>query len=409
MPSNMQFTDYASPSDEWALIEVSQLQANVSLTNNSSGSHTVGTSTVTVQRAPNDTLLPSPGNAVDFYDGWFEYPIDSDGSLPDVQVTFEIGQKSLGTVNLSAGYHRNMFANPDRVYGGRKNRVPYAVSMRSLYNQLKKGAKVRNLPLQMVGLKIPSQEPLKITFKSTMGWGQSGTAIRPLRFHLLADVWTDPQLADFQSLYDGSYRITRAPSGTVQGTHTLNAALTSKNIDILPGGLNQSGTKIQRRILWATNNKAIGTGSAYQFTNQPAAGGQQNNVSDAEYDLGFPYKESSQVFIPYNIGFDFDPSLLGAGSNPQIYVGWWNATQRTMLPDMYTQGLLISGQRNPFQYGATTPQINDRSQQFPLPDAKNLLSLIVRGDGWSPAVSAMTLSGFAANTIYAMVGGIDIG
>ncbi len=408
MPTSLQSLNYASESDIWSVLEVDQLPKDVTAHNNVSGTNTQGGASVKVVRAPSDTMLPPPGYAVDVWGLWIEYCIDHDGSYPDVELTFQIGNKSVGTVAISGGYTRNMFPHPDRIRGGKV--VPFARSMRSLYNLMQKGQSIRNLALQIVGLKIPSQQALRVSFKSSTGWGTNHTPIRPLRVYLLADMWTDGELANFQSAYNGSFRVERHPSGTIAGSHQLSTTLSAKTMGILPGGLDQAHTtEIFRKLTYAVNGNAITTGSAFRFSNESAVGGQQNNVVDTTHDLGLPFKDTRDAFIPYEIGFNFAESQVGQGANPQINVGWWDAHNRHMIPDMHSQGVLISAQRNPFQYGSTVPQISEGNNMFAMPSADKLVSLLVQDANWCPAVSAINLSsGFDAGEVYALMGGIEI-
>jgi len=404
------FLNYTSDSDIWAVLEVSKLPAGVEATNNVSGTNTANGASVTVVRAPNGSLLPPPGYAVDVYDLFIEYPIDYNGSYPDVELRFQIGEVDVSRIVISGGYTRNMFPRADRVYGGPGAVVPLAESMRKLYNQLVKGQKVVNLPLRITGLHIPAQQPLSVIFKSNSGFGVGGTPIRPLRVYLKGDMWTDEELAHFQTLFTGSFGVRRHPDGTVTGTFVLPSGLTSKTVGMLPNGTTQQAQAVQiyRKLAYAVNTNPITTAAAYIYSTQPAVGGQQQNVSDARHDLGFPYSNTNKAFIPYEFGLRFASSLIGQGTNPEIYVGWWNAAARAMVPDMHANGLLVSAQRNPIQYGAVLPQVDAGNEEFPLPSASKVLSMLVNKADWAPAVSAIGLSAFAANSIYLMVGGIEV-
>lgn len=410
MATRLQNLDYASDSDVWAVIEVDKLTAGVEGVNNVSGTNAPGDYSVTVVRAPDGTLLSAPGYGIDLYDWFVEYPINSAGEYVDCEIRFAIGQKDVTNLVVSGGYTRNMFPRHDRVYGGRKAHVPYARSMREAWNEMQKGRVINNLPFQILGLKIPAQQALQVTFKSTKGWGVNGTAVRPLRLYLLADMWTDNELGRFQSAYNGSFSVRRHPTGTVSGTHVLPGVLGSKTMAMLPNGtLQGGGPKVSRYLTYATNNNPITTSSEYVYSDLQAVGGQQNNVIDARHDLGFPYKDTASAFIPYELGVNFAESLLGVGSDPVIQIGWWQSATRTLVPDMHKNGLRISGQRNPFQYGATAPQVDAQNQMFALASARQLVNLLIQGDNWAPAVSAMGLSsGFAANSIYMALGGISV-
>ena len=308
MANGLENLNFASASDEWATITVSKLPPNVDAYNNVAGTSTVYGSEITVTRAPQGTLLSPPGYAVDAYDFWIEYPIDSEGNFPDVDVQFQIGTKKLDWMTVSAGYSRLMFPNQNRMYDSR--RVPFAESMRALYNRMQQGEKITNLPLRIVGLHIPAQQALKVTFRSADGWGVNGTALRPLILHFKGDVWTTDELKRFQAAYNGTFEYTRYPSGKVRGVHMLGQALTADTVDMLPNGTNQFSTggsvKIFQKIQYAVNNNPINASSPFVFSNQPAVGGAQQNVIDTTHDLGFAYLNTAKVFIPQQLGYRFD-------------------------------------------------------------------------------------------------------
>lgn len=410
MPTSLQNLDYASESDVWAVLEVSKLPPNVPAYNNVSGTNTEDSASVAVVRAPSGTLLTAPGYAVNVYDLFVEYPIDEAGNYVDCELKFQIGEVEVSRVVLSAGFTRNMYPQHDRLYGGPRAMRPFSESMRKLYNHMQKGAPVRNLALRITGFQIPSQQALKVTFVSKTGWGVTNPPVRPLRLYMLGDMWTDSELARFQSMYRGDFSVRRHPDGIISGSHQLPKALTSATMGILPNGTEQTHTtQIYRKITWAVNNNPITIGSEFVYSSQTAVGGQQNNVSDSRHDLGLPYKGTTKAFIPYELGFNFAESLVAQGTNPQIFVGWWNSATKAMIPDMHANGLLISAQRNRFQYGSVRPQVAAANQMFALPDAQRLVSMLVQDANWAPAVSAIGLAtGYDAGSIYAMMGGVEV-
>lgn len=408
MTTTLTNLNYASDSDVWVVLEVPQIAPNVEAANNASGMANTGShSSVEVVRSPEGTMIAPPGYAVDVYDWFVEWPIDSDGSMPDAEIRFQVGEKDVSRTVISAGYSRIMNPRVDRLAPGGKH-VPYATSMRLLYNLLQKGTHIPNMALQILGLKVPSQQLLKAFFKSSAGWGQSGTALRPLRLYFKADMWTAGELGRFGQLYDGRFSLSRHPNGTVKGHHVIPSTLDDTNVDELPNGTHQTGqVQLYRKLTYATNNQSIGVSSPYILSTKQAVGGQQNNVTDNRHDLGFAYKNTSQAFIPYEFGLNFSESLLDQGSNPQIYVGWYQTSTRTILPNMYANGLLVSGQRNPFQYGQATPQVATRAGILPLAPASKLLNLLVKGANMSPVVSAIGLDALKPNEVYVAVGGIE--
>lgn len=411
MANGLENLDYASASDEWATITVDKLPVNVDAYNNVAGTSAVYGSSITVTRAPQGTLLPPPGYAVDVYDLWFDYPIDSEGAFPDVDVQFQIGTKKMEWMTISAGYDRLMFPPADRIYRGA--RVPFAESMRQLYNRMKQGEVITNMPLRITGLHIPAQQSLKVTFRSTKGWGNTATAIRPLVLHMRGDVWTTSELGRFQQAYNGAFSLLRYPSGGVQGLHVLGKALTADTVDMLPNGTDQftqsGSSKIYQKLQYAINNNTINASAPFVYSQQTSVGGAQQNVIDTTHDLGLAYYGTTKTFIPNQIGFRFAENLVGAGANPQIYVGWYNPSLKSMLPDMHTNGLLISSLNNPFQWGDTMPQVDSMHRFFPMQPSSKLLKLLVSAENWCLAASVISLNTtYDANSLWAMQRGFEL-
>lgn len=406
--TNLQF---ASDSDVWVVLEVPKLAPDVDASNNASGTKSTGTnSEVTVVRSPDGQMVPPPGYAVDMYDWYVDYPIDADGTRPDVELRFQVAEEDVPHTLTTEGYHRIMHPRFDRLVAG-KDRVPYSESMRSIYNLLKKKGKgkVKNIPLRILGIKVPSQKLLKAIFRSSTGWGQSGSALRPMRLYMKADMWTADELAQFGAAYDGQFSITRVSGGTVNGQHQIPARLDDTNVDQLPNGTNQVGqSQIYRKITWATNNEAIATKAPFIYSVLQAVGGQQNNIDDTRHDLGFAYKGTRKAFIPYELGVDFNPSILYQGNNPQVYVGWYRARGRLTLPNMYANGLLISSQRNPFQWGGASPQSAQAGSILPLAPAADLISFLLQGENMVPVASTAGLSQINAKDLDWAVGGIEV-
>lgn len=404
MAGSLQDLNYNGDYNLFAEIQVSKLAPDVEARNLPSGTNTANNSTVTVVHAPNDSTSLPPNYAADCYRIEVEYPISSTGTYPDVELRFQIGSVEVPYLVLSGGYHRNLFPPSRKLIGGYKSRVTLGHSMRAIYNQWVKGKAVDNAALKMLGLKVPSQQPLAVIVKSAAGWGNAAAAIRPLTVKIYGDLWTDDELSAFATLYQGAFGVNRPPSGKFSGVHLLTQALSSKTVGILPGGLAQKPLKIWRQLVSASNNQGITTSGRYVLSNLSAVGGQELNVVDTRHDLGFALKDTQDVFIPEEFGLRFAESLIGGGTNPQIWVGWYNAENRETLPNQYTHGVLVSGQDNPFQYGAVVPE-GDSPRFWPLPGAQRLLNFFVKNANMAPAVSASGLSALAANSVYVVVGG----
>lgn len=410
MATSLQNLKYNTDEGIFAVISCDQLAPNVDAVNLPSGTNTAAKSRVTVERAPNNSTTLSTNYAGDLYNLEIEYPIDSTGNYPDVELRFQVGEQEISRLVLSGGYYRNMFPRAHKLVAGAGSRVPLARSMRSAMQVLQKGGKVPNLPLQITGIKLPSSQPFQVIIRSNQGWGNNGTAIKPLRVRIFGDLWTDSELSQFESHYNNnrSFSVTREPSGTISGSHDLPQSLTAKTMDILPNGTDQKHTTaIYRKITSATNLGTIHASDQYILSNKTGVGGQANQVS-TRHDLGFEYKHTHDAFIPYEFGFNFDESLFGGGSNPECYVGWWNAANRQTLPDMYTHGVLINGQENNFQYGAVYPQLPQGHLFFPPQAAHRLLNVLVMEDDWAIVASASGLTAINPNRIHAMIGGLEV-
>lgn len=394
-------------------IQVPKVAPNVEISNNASGTHTVGTSEATVVNAPNgSTALPS-GLGADIWGLEVSSPIASDGSFPDVQIEVSVGTRELHTLILDGSMMRNLF--PPRytlMNGGYRAFVVLGRPMREYYRKMQAGKKVTNVPLGITGIKVPSGQPFIQRVKSTAGWGQTATAKAPLDVRWFGDIWTDAELGRFGALYasHGGFQTTVAPWGTVSGIHTIDAGpgLDAKTVGQLPGGLAQNGpSTINRKIIVAQNNATVATSGQFVWSNLPEVGGSQDNIADVYHDLGDNFTDGRSAFLWQEFGFRWDESLVGNGANPEIYVAFYVNSQ--VYPDYNDHGVLISAGRNPLQFGSVQPMLPDSGRYWPMPAVSRFVDVLSFKNNVVPVVSASGLSqSFAANDLYMLKGGTQI-
>lgn len=395
----------------FARVTVPQAYPNVEISNNPAGTHTInqpggGASVSTVTFAPNGSTALPEGKAADLFGVVIWSPVDADGSTPDVTITFNVGAKPIRTLYLQGGHTHNMMPPHHAIVGGyAQTLVKLGVPMRQVYDWLRRGKSVTNVPLMITGIKLPSDTPLVINVTSQAGWGQNGSAVQPLEVDVLGDLWDDSELAAFQALYaaHNGFAVSRPPFATVRGFHTLPAPLSAKSMGQLPGGESQAGaTTINRKIIFASNAVAIGSNGQFVYSNLPSVGGAQQSIANTFQDMGDAFAAGKEAFIWEELGFRFAEDLIGGGDVPQLYVGMYINSK--VWPDFLDHGVLISATNNQFEYGMVRPQ-QAGGTYWALKKASRLLSLVSYQNSVAPVVSASGLTALGANTVTAVKGG----
>lgn len=196
--------------------------------------------------------------------------------------------------------------------------------------------------------------------------------------------------------------ISRAPFPIYAANVPLPGALTPATFKTLPGGTNQSGTKIWRRVTYSYNNQATATNGLYVFSQKQALQGQQGNVVSNHHDLGDDFLEGNDMFIWQEFGLRFTSAAVGA----QAYVGI--RIQGDVVPQDTPQGTFVTYNINPFQYGSVKPVIPNGNEYFALPDARKLADVLSYKNAVAPFISTSGTTSLAANTVSMVKGGVLI-
>ncbi len=398
------------------VIQVPQLVANGSIINNPSGTNTIGTSSATVVEAPNNNSTQPPAqNGYLIYDFRFDSPVDADGSTPDAIVQFIVGDKSVDTLVLQAGYTHNMFPAADALDGGDMAHVRFSDNPRLILDQIQKyGAQnFENIPFRLLSIPVPTDQSIQVKVSSVAGWGQSGTVKNPLTITLYTAI-VDQQLCDRMQQYLNGlpWSFSAHPFGSVSGVLSI-PPLSPATIDQLPNGQGQPGpTKLYRKMTFAQNNAVIGTSGQFGFTNTQSIGGAQGNIattlSGNVQDLGDYYTSQgngSKAFVWREFGLRFADSLITSGAYPRLWVAMY--VNSRVWPGPLDHGVLVSALNNPFQYGARYPQAGG-GLFVPIRSAERLLNMLSFQNNVVPVVSAANLTQLAVNTVTAFKGGIQI-
>lgn len=349
-------------------------------------------------------------------------PVDSAGNVPDCLITFQVNGVKLDTLRLNGSMYRNMMPKPNQLVGGPTLRVtlgyPFQRAMQIMADKIagRTSRTIANIPLEVTGIKVGTSTPFTITVLTKDGWGQNGTAIRPLRITLLGQQISTNDVPALLATYAqvGAFRVLREPFPGLSGEHAVRGAQTADNWMALPGGTTQNGpTAIYRKIVEATNASTISTSATrFVMSNLQSVGGTAGQVYSANdpsdttlSDLG-DLNSATAAFIWDEFGVDFDPSLLTSGSNPQVYVGIY--LDATVLIPGNDHGRLINMLDNPLQYGAVAYQSGTASRFYRLPPVRRFANLLSWGSTVAPALSASGLTALNPGSMYVMKGGRQV-
>jgi len=379
-----------------------------------SGTVTTGSAgnqfSATLVEAPQSQAVPAQGFAWGLYSWAVIAPVDSTGTMPDAEFTFQIGNYQPLDVVVRADYDANMFPDPRHLRAGRREQVTIGVDLRRLYLD-SGGAAVNNVPLQLAGVRwIPATYPFGLRVKSQAGWGQNGTALSPLIFVGWLTILSDSQLQQLWPwlVQQTAFGMDYGPGGNVSGQFTwpsLTGAPTSDDvISRFPGG--PKDEQIKFLLTSATNALAIPSNQRYVYSQKTAiTGGNPQNVSDVRYDLGHALKGTNQAFVPTLFGLRFASSLFTSGNPlPSLYLSW--GVDGNVVPNPHENGVLITAGTNYLQWGSTPPILNDTGEYFPMSGVGQFAKVLNYGQNIAPQVYAP--SGFAANTIRLLLGGYRI-
>lgn len=367
----------------------------------------------TVLKAPDNVAQPSSGFAWGLYDWVTLYPLDSDGTAPDAEIRFAIGNYQPNNLVLRADYETQMFPEPRHLRAGRREQVHASVDVRAQFLASGQGVQAApNLPLMLAGTQwIPATLGFALRVRSQAGWGQSGTAKAPLIFMGWLSILTEDELqAMWPWLHASSdYGLSYGPGGSVSGhfdwpTGGANGLTTSEVIGRFPGGVLDQ--QVTFTLTSAVNALAITANQRYVLSNQTAiSGATASNVAAPEYDLGYALRKTTEAFVPTLIGFRFADSLQTSGSAlPSIYLSY--TVNGETVPDPNQNGVLVTAGTNLLQWGSTAPILNDTGEFFPMVAQSQFVKVLNYAQDMAPQVYSPV--GLAAGTVRWLQGGYHL-
>lgn len=284
---------------------------------------------------------------------------DSGGNIvyPDCYVWPIVDGVALDHVmRIDASAPRNMLPNPMQTVG--QIEVLIGIPFREAVR-----AGMENLPLKATGLKAAIS--YRFGVYSERGWGITGdTVLRPLRIIGLGDLLTADEVADVARRgYNGSFSNQAPGQPEFRGVHRLKGGpLSEKTWASLPGGTNQAETKIWRFFRQAINRQASPASNRMYLTRNTELGGAETFVDDGE-DLGFDFTRGAFADDYLRITHagvirGTNQAFWGVRINDQIVPAGVGGT---------SEGLPVSDDHNPWQYGAVQPQRADSGLYYALP------------------------------------------
>lgn len=374
-------------------VTVPAMAPNGNIQSPSAGSYSKGGSTIQVTTNSINSLNVVTGNLYDATELEIISPVDANGTFPDVEITFTVDNTDLkGTLVIDGSADTNMFPVKKNMVGQRY--IKLGMSLRDL---LSKGQIVPNLPVLATGLKVKNS--ITVTVSSVAGWGQTGTALTPMRIVLRGDILTAGDIDQYTGLYNASSSV----SLQTLGSHpffipNLQVPSLSSAWQTLPGGGKQTNTKINRRFTYSSNQAQITTANNFVFSQLPSVQGSQGNVLDSQHDLGDDFTQNANAFLYKEFGL-----RLAAGV--QGYLGF--RIDGTIVPQETPQGTPVSTGWNDFQYGSVQPLRTESNLYYPIPDSKNFVDLLVYGQAVAPFFRAAG-SDIAIGDVTIVKGGVQI-
>ncbi len=379
-------------------VTCSQINAGATVQSPESGSTSVNTSNI--QITPNtisSTHLPN-GYVADARIIEIISPVDNSAAttqFPDVEISIVNGSNNLNNfIVIDGSFLANMFARRKNTHGSRQIILGFPVRDLLLQN-LKHPGTVRNMPLQMTGIKVT--DGLYVQVKSISGWGNNGNVVAPLRIVVKGEKYQADDLTGLGIGYDGSIAVSYPGVQEFFSSHILSGTLGITSWGSLPGGDNQVGNvKVRRRISYAYNQQATGTSSPYVFSRLGVVGGNQANIVDTQHDLGDDFSQSNDMFLWQQLGV-----RIPSG---QAYVGFKVGNE--IVPQDSPQGAPISYRFNDFQYGVADPQNANSGVYYALAEADTLAQMMVYKNSVSPFIATTGTQSYAVNTASIAKSGI---
>lgn len=331
-------------------VTVDTLAPGATVESPTTGTRTVGTSTIKItDNTIEATTLSSQERADALLVGVIP-PVAADGSGPDVEFYFKADDTSLEQYMLFDGsLDGNMAPMPYATTGGPVDREGRFVgwfvlgkSTRAILRNAIQGKPTKDIPLQITGIKYTDK--LTVVVRSNTGW--DSTRLVPMRIIVLGEKLTRDVIDRIGGGFNRSVN-KQVMQREIDGKRPLifdhQGIPTFENWNTLPGGTKQSGMRVFRFLRFATNNVATGPQAPFPLTKKPSLQGADSNVVDSSHDLGFETDRNEQALI-----------VQGFGCRPhenQGYLGW--LIDNEVLPD--PKGWPINPRVNLFNFGSVQP------------------------------------------------------
>lgn len=370
-------------------VQVTQIDANQELQSPKSGTN----GGIQITPIWNQTTNVPNGYMWDVTDLEIISPVDANGTFPDCQITIYNGTTKLDHIIIIDGsVAGNMFPRGVLTIGAKRHRL--GIPLRSLlWANAQNPGSVSNMALLATGIKVTSS--ITIAVKSTAGWGNSGTAVTPLRVIMKGDKIKETDIIPLSNFYNGQIRITQPPTNVFNAVHVPKFPFTASNWGTLPGGDSQGGVNVFKRVVYAYNNAATSSGANFIFSQQNQLNGTDSNVVDQQHDLGFDFTTGNSAFLLTD---------FGVNTSANVYFGY--RLNNVTVPQDTPNGTALSAGVNDFQYGSVQPQLSNSGRYYTMHDSEKFLKFLVYKSTAVPFINQGTYSSIAANDVSVALSGV---
>jgi len=254
-------------------VTVNTLAPGASIESPTSGTRTSGNSSIQItSNTIQSTALSNDEVAEALLVGVIP-PVAADGSGPDFEFFFKADDTALDQYMLfDGGLDSNVAPMPYATINGPVDREGRYIgwfvlgkSTRALLRNAAQGKAVKDMPLQITGIKYKNQ--LTVVVKSNTGW--DSTALVPARIIVLGEKLTASVVNSIAGGFNGMVN-KQTMYREVLGKPPLNffhsGVVSFDNWTTLPGGPKQSGMRVYRFLRYATNNTATGAQAPFVLT-----------------------------------------------------------------------------------------------------------------------------------------------
>jgi hypothetical protein len=387
--------------------EVSKIGAGVEVTANATGTTTPSSATqVTI---PSVGFLGSAIDASHVAEATYAVissPIDSEGTMPDVRISFALDDKDQkGTLLLDGQASSNMMPDANSTVG--EKRIYFGQPLIPYLKLLAKSGRLEgtvNLPMQITALKY--RKSIVPIIYSAAGWGQNGAAINPLRIRVYGKKYNVSQLAEVAALIPSTMPMQLSAGSVAPFVAPYMFNVSSGSFDAnaftaLPGGPDQGVMKVTRFFRYARNGQATSISTPFVLSNREAVGGQQNNIANSSNDLGFIFSGDKDALWVQEIGLRLENGAQGT-------FGWRVGGESIPAESTTTYGTPVSYNANPFLFGNVQPARSSSNLYTTMKPMADFFPLLVHRTDAAPFVSTQGTAVIEAGDLEVAVGGIYI-